>query len=371
MSSSFSRGAAARIAYILGSLTGLACYEAAPVSAQSFFAARRDFVLTKACDATLTIATKRDPKSLPSGAVVVARGLNRSGNPTHAFVMIEKQNRWIDLDCGEFMDGEVIADSGETDARPGRAPQCLPFFDDVDNPVEIKVGGKVDVTPRKPELNAFDKAINATCGAPGKSVSLDEFKAMMLAHPEVLDRVKAFTGSKVFADRPARSARSDYLTDLTEAWFAEKGFDHIFCGQPNPSASQGKIGGLHFVGRYVQLQEAGQACRMSNPRQNEVFPGFIYTMGVLMQNASGRYVRDARKGYGLTLSGEDILKAATSAFLENAGGGGDKLACLAPIVDAGKQFTAVFVRRRAGIVTLYPDATPSTTDPACKTQIKL
>ena len=354
----------------MGVIAGL-CIDVLPASAQSFFAARRDFILRKACDATLTIATKRDPKSLPAGAVVSVRGLNRSNNPSHAFVVLDKQNRWIDLDCGEFMDGEPIADDGATEARADRAPQCLPFFDDVDNPVEIKVGGKVDITPKKPQLNAFDKAVNATCGAPGKSVTLDEFKALMLAHPEVLDRIKAFTGGKVFPDRPVRNARADYLTDLTEAWFAVKAFDHIFCGEPNASASQGKIGGLHFVGRYLQLQEAGQACRMRNPRQNEVVPGVIYTMGVVMKNANGAMVRDARKGYGLTLSGEDILKTGTRAFLDNPTPSTESTACLAALVDDGKQFTAVFVRRKAGIRTLYPDATPSRTDPACKAPIKL
>ena len=367
-----SRLAAVRRAVALTGIAALACMDIAPAMAQSFFAARRDFVLNKACDATLSIATKRDPKSLPQGSVVAARGLNRANNPTHAFVVIDKQNRWIDLDCGEFMDGEVIADTGETDARPDRAPQCLPFFDDVDNPVEIKVGGKVDITPKKPELNAFDKAINATCGAPGKSVTLDEFKAMMLAHPEVLERIRTFTGGKVFADRPARTNKADYLTDLTEAWFAVKAFDHIFCGEPNPAAAGGKIGGLHFVGRYLQLQQDGQACRLGNPRQNEVVPGVIYTMGVVMKNASGRMIRDARKGYGLTLNGEDILKAATKAFLENPTPSTDSTACLAAVTDDAKQFTTVFVRRKAGIRTFYPDATPDTRGtPACTAPVKL
>ena len=362
------RGDAVRLACAVAGFALLTLAEAAPAVAQEFFAARREFRLTKACDATRTIRTAADPKPQAAGAVVEARGLNRRNSPTHVFVLVERENRWIELSCGEFADGEAANDLGDTDARPAR---CLAFFDDVANPEDTKTG-RADVSPVKPELNAFDKAINATCGSPGKSVSLDEFKAMMLAHPAVLERVKAFTGGKVFADRPARRSNGDYLADLTEAWFAVKAFDHIFCGEPNPRASEGKIGGLHFAGRYLQLQEAGQACRMANFRQNEVVPDVIYTMGVVMQNASGQMVRDARKGYGLTMSGEDILKAATKAFLENPTPNSESTACLASVTDDGKQFTTVFVRRKAGIRTFYPDATPDTRrNAACAAPVRL
>jgi len=177
----------------------------------------------------------------------------------------------------------------------------------------------------------------------------------------------------VVAARGVRGATRDYLEDLTDAWFAIAAFDHIFCGEP--AANGGKIGGLHFHGRYLDLQKEGSACRMSNYAQNEVVPGVIYTMGVMMKNASGTFVRDARKGYGLTTSAEDIFKIVTRAFAENPTTSSESTGCLLPVTDDGQRFTAVFVRRAAGIRTFYPDATPNargtTQNPPCAAEITI
>ncbi|MBX9925659.1 MAG: EndoU domain-containing protein, partial [Hyphomicrobiaceae bacterium] len=200
-----------------------------------------------------------------------------------------------------------------------------------------------------------------------------EFMAMMRAHPDVLQRIEAFTGGRVFGNRSAATSSEAYLEALTAAWFDVHAFDHIICGEPEPSGRS--IGGLHFHGRYLQLQESGEACRMANYAQNEILPGAIYTMGVEMRTASGGIARHARKGYGLTLSGEDILKTATRAFAENPTGANESQGCLLPVEDDGVKFTAVFVRRAAGIRTFYPDATPSgrgsKPTPPCAAPIKV
>lgn len=343
--------------------------------AQEFFAAPRDFVIDKACDATRSIKSRNDPVPLEAGKSYTGRGLNRSGGATHAFIRVGETNRWVDLSCGHFADGAGIGAAGGVDAGGATGQACLPFFDTAANPVQVGFGGLADITPEPPQLDAFDKALAETCGAPGKEVAKDEFVAMMRANPDVLERVRTFTSGKVFADRAAHTAAEPYLADLAEAWFAIKAFDHIFCGEPSAGASGGKIGGLHFHGRYLQLQNSGDACRMSNFRQNEVVPGVIYTFGVLMKNASGRMVPDARKGYGLTLSGEDILKVATRAFSENGTASAESEGCLLPVHDDGHDFTTVFVRRNAGIRTFYPDATPNAQsnrkNPACAAGIGL
>ncbi|MEZ5477065.1 MAG: EndoU domain-containing protein [Thiolinea sp.] len=92
-------------------------------------------------------------------------------------------------------------------------------------------------------------------------------------------------------------------------------FTHVFCGEPSLG---GPIGGLHYVGRYLQLQQSGAICRMDNLRQNEV-----PDRGDLFDGRDHTYpeqgmARSSIKGYGLTLSAEDILlKAATYAFVNN------------------------------------------------------
>jgi hypothetical protein len=78
------------------------------------------------------------------------------------------------------------------------------------------------------------------------------------------------------------------------------------------------------------------------------------------------------KGYGLTLSAEDIFKVATRAFAENPSRSDSSQGCLLAVEDDGKRFTTVFVRRRKGIRTFFPDATPNTgRDPACVAAILL
>ena len=94
-------------------------------------------------------------------------------------------------------------------------------------------------------------------------------------------------------------------------------------------------------------------------------------MGVKMKAANGQFAQSPVKGYGLTLSGEDIFKAVTKAFADNPTTSQDSTACLLPITDDGRNFTNVFVRRATGIRTFYPDATPEKKDPNCKSAVNL
>ena len=337
--------------------------------AQDFFAAPRDFVVDRVCNATRAIRSQADPVPLDVGGTYPARGVNRSGNPTHILIRVGEADKWVALDCGHFADGASPSPGAASHTHPSGDRECLAFFDTADNPESVGFGGKVDITPKPPALDLLDRAIMGVCGKPSKVVTEDEFKAMLRGQPGLLERIRSFTGGRVYADRPAPDSAENYLNDLTDAWFKIKAFDHIFCGEPEGRS----IGGLHFHARYLQLQEAGDACRMTNLRQNEVVPDVIYTMGVRMKNASGQIVQHARKGYGLTMSGEDLLKIVTRAFKENPTTSTQSTGCLLLVADDGKQFTTVFVRRAAGIRTFYPDATPNgkggPQNPACAAAI--
>lgn len=344
-----------------------------PAGAQEFFASPRDFVIDKSCSAYRSFKRQTDASPVAPGETYAARGENRLADPSHVFIRMGAESRWVALTCGHYADGAgpgTAAPGGRSpDAAHADTAQCLPFFDTDDNPVAIGFGGTVDITPPPPVLDAFDHAINATCGAPGKSVNEAEFKALLQAHPEVLGRIRSFTRDRVFADRPAHSDAGAYLDQLAEAWLAVKAFDHIMCGEPG--SGRNTIGGLHFHGRYLQLQQTGEACRMPNHRQNEAVPGVLYTFGVQMRTPKGGMARHARKGYGLTLSGEDLFKVVTRALAENPATGTESTACMLPVRDDGKSFIAVFVRRRAGIRTFYPDGTPSKRDPGCARPVDL
>lgn len=339
---------------------------ATSASAQVYFSQANEFVLDRACDAVTSIKKHSNISTLAAGQIFPALGTNREPNPTHAYLQIGAEKKWVELSCGHY---SKLPTATETEAPSATivANNCLPFFDNSNNPVKLK-NGLADITPPAPSLDTFGQAVNAVCGSAGTKVSPEAFKQMLRNHSEVLARIKSFTQDKVFANRPAKTNPEDYLHDLTEAWFAVHAFEHIFCGEPE---ANGPIGGLHYVGRYLQLQQTGEACRMDNLRQNEVIPNVLYSMGVIMR--FGNYTaRSSIKGYGLTLSAEDLLKLGTRAFAENPTESRDKtLACLLPVQDEGQNFTTVFARRNSGIRTFYPDATPSATDPTCQQGLSL
>ena len=349
---------------------GLVCslwvLTAATAYAQATFSPTKTFVLDRACDAVSSIKKQTDASPLASGQSFTALGTNKEDNPSHVYLKIGAEKKWVELSCGHYQESSSSVSSNNQPVAATRS-DCLPFFDNTPNPVRLK-SGLADITPPAPRIDAFGQAVNQVCGTVGSHVSPEAFKQLLRSHTTVLNNIKTFTNGKVFANRPARANTEDYLNDLTDAWFAVRAFDHVFCGEPE---ANGPIGGMHYVGRYLQLQETGEACRMDNLRQNEVVPNVLYSMGVIMKYGNN-VARSSIKGYGLTLSAEDLLKVATKAFAENPTTSRDKTtACLAAVKDDGRQFTVVFARRSSGIRTIYPDASPSPTDPACTQGISL
>lgn len=252
------------------------------------------------------------------------------------------------------IDDIVITDYGST--SPSLPNGSLPFFDNIDNPVfGLAYGSPADVTPPAPILNSFDTAVVNLCGAPGTVVSRAAFQSMMLNNPTVLANVKASVGGFLKA---GRTSDADFLNDLTDIWFNVKGFDHVFCGEP---VQGGSIGGLHFVGRYVQLQNQGLAGRLANnTSREEVVPNTIYTMGVVMKVGTGT-AQSSIKGYPYTLDAEEILSKVSLGYKNNPNTTTTNQVCLLSVTDEGRTFKAVFVRREGGIRTFYPDATPDAT----------
>lgn len=326
---------------------------AGQVMAQTFFDNPRSFVVTTTCDAHSSIRNQTDPVALTVDQAYLALGENKPAAASHSFIEVQGQRKWVDLDCGRYEDAPAAV--------------CLAFFDNLDNPEDIPGSGLVDATPPPPQVFEFGRAVNDVCGAPGKRVSPSEFATLFTEHPDVLASVRSFTSERVFADRQPPATEQEYLADLTDAWFSIHGFDHIFCGEPRAG---GGIGGFHFRGRYLQLQQQGLACRLSNNRHNEeIVPGSIYTIGVSIK-MNGDQATQAVKGYGLTLSAEDLFKVVTRAFAENPTTSSSSVGCTLTVEDDGERFASIFVRRRQGIRTFFPDATPDRNrNPDCTSPI--
>ncbi|MBD2457002.1 EndoU domain-containing protein [Nostoc sp. FACHB-87] len=235
-------------------------------------------------------------------------------------------------------------------------PALLPFFDDINNPVPVGFprGQQLDISPKPPILNAFDGSVLKTCGAIGTRVQPNQFKQLLLSYPNVLRKIQQASGGEI---RSGRRSQNQFLEDLTNVWFKNKGFEHIFCGE---IYNANDIGGLHFAGRYLQLQNSGMAGRLpNNQRREEVVPGVIYTLGVVIKQ-NNRTVTDVIKGYSYLSNAEEMLIDATRAFKLQ---GNQEGACIYNVRDSetGTTFPTVFVRKNKAIVTFYPDATPQGT----------
>ncbi len=243
-------------------------------------------------------------------------------------------------------------------SQPAENTSLQPFFDNFNNPVNVAFprGQKLDITPPPPQLNLFDRAVLRTCGSIGTRVRVESFKQLLFQYPDVLQKAQQLSSGEL---RSGRRSKSQFLEDLTAIWFNKQGFEHIFCGQ---IYTANDIGGLHFYGRYLQLQNEGIGGRLpNNSQRGEVVPGVIYTMGVVLKQGQ-RLVTDEIKGYAYVSNAQEILLDTTRAFKAQ----GIEGACLFPVRDkeTGNSFQAVFVRENKAIITFYPDATPK--GKACK-----
>ena len=253
------------------------------------------------------------------------------------------------------IDDIVITDYGSS-TPPSLPSGSVPFFDNINNPVSgLAYGSPADVTPPAPALNSFDTAVVNLCGTPGTVVSRTGFQTMMQNNPAVLANIQTYVGGYL---KVGRTSNTDFLNDLTDLWFNVAGFDHVFCGEP---VQGGAIGGMHFVGRYVDLESKGLAGRLNNNTFNEeVIPNAVYTIGAIVRVGTGTS-QSTIKGYPYTLSAEEILSKASLGYKNNPNTTTTNQACLVSVTDEGRTFKAVFVTRQGGIRTFYPDATPDAT----------
>lgn len=269
--------------------------------------------------------------------------------------------RWVSATCGEFTADtstpvEPTPRPVEPTPRPTAEPRptsgVLPFFDTEDNPVSVGYspnGGKVDISPEPPELTPFDRSVLKTCGALGTKLSANDVRRLLSYYPDVVQKAKRVTGGELL---PGRRTDAEFLDDLVVAWSKREGFEHIYCGELEGSQ---KIGGLHFHGRYLQIQNEGGGRLPNNSRKEEVVPGVVYTLGVVVKKGNRTFTDDL-KGYPYPTDALEMFLEATRLYKVQGNAQG---ACLANIKDdSGASYSAVFVKDQGAIVTFYPDATP-------------
>lgn len=258
---------------------------------------------------------------------------------------------------------QTIQSPKKRSTKPAKSG-LLPFFDQDNNPVTVGFprNQKVDITPTPPQLNAFDQKVLNTCGAFGSKVSTISIRRLLSESPQVVQQIKQTVGGELFS---GRRSENQFRDDLITIWSDRSAFEHIFCGQIRGS---NQIGGLHFVGRYLQLQNQGIAGRLpNNSKAEEVIDREIYTLGVEVRQGDRVVTKDSKKGYSYVSNAQEILLDATRAFKSFRNTANANRACLYTVRDASAPpFKAVFVKTSRAIVTFYPDATPKPSEASCE-----
>lgn len=207
-----------------------------------------------------------------------------------------------------------------------------------------------DYIPKLPELTGFDEGILKVCGDWGVNPNKEDFR-VLLDFPQHQKTLKAIYDNLDHGVITPNASLELFKDELTKIWFKSKGFEHIFCGQPSKS----KLGGMHFIGRYVQAQENKWAGEIWNDRslcsKLEVKPP-IYTFGMQYLNSDKEVRVKCPSGYAYNLHADDILILATKAF-KSLGKDG---MCLYKMED--DNYYSVFVRKKNSIRTFYPNLEP-------------
>ncbi len=225
-----------------------------------------------------------------------------------------------------------------------------PFYDDVDQ-------GLDDPTPQKPVVTQFGTKVLQLCGNWGSRVSPDRFEG----------ELKSPTGMTVLTELRARldaeglsysDSKKGMIPLLKKVWFGANGFRHIFCGEPRTK----KLGGLHYRGRYLQMQKKGWGGFDASCHRQQISPP-VYTIGLFYQRPDSSKGRSCVKGYSHSLDAEELFIEVTLAYLRIYGKDPEnpnikiksgKTACRHKVVEDEYQYDAVFVAVPAGIITFYP-----------------
>ena len=221
--------------------------------------------------------------------------------------------------------------------------------------------------PEDPELTELDLDVLELCGNWGSHVEAVDFEKMLLTptHQASVSRLRKTLGNRIFS---SAVDNKDFVHQLRRVWFEQKGFQHVFCGEPN----RYDLGGFHYAARYWQAQDknwAGYRKLKKNYRQRpikkcqqfylkeQIKPPIYNTSISYLDPETNKQKVKCLSGYNRLMTAEDILLAGTQAFKQankrvskNA-----KEACVfkTQLNDVPTHFSKLVIKQRA-LRTFYP-----------------
>ncbi|MFN7135530.1 MAG: hypothetical protein ACK4N5_25890, partial [Myxococcales bacterium] len=251
-------------------------------------------------------------------------------------------------------DGWVRCDEGSVDASGAEGRPAAPK--------EPRRGGEAcasrcDGPPlfaSPPRLTAVDRAVLALCPArPDAAVSARELRAFLGGHYDDPRLQRALsTAGRPGSGAGVREANLDWLTGLWVGTGPRNAFTHVFCGD---DWEKEKVGGLHYLPRYAQLESEGKLCYRGPVRGRSPLSGAQY---LIRFDALSPW-SCARKPVGGFSSEQDalsLLATATRAFVRCCDRRGrDGGVYTAPDLGAARYRIWCGTRNGTyGIATVYP-----------------
>jgi len=235
-----------------------------------------------------------------------------------------------------------------------------PFFDD---------NKMTRYAPQEPVLTDFDLDVLILCGRWGSEVKAVDFESMMAAksNQHMVKRLRESLSDRIFS-RAENDAQ--FIHQLRRVWFEQKGFQHVFCGEPDYY----NLGGLHYAARYWQAQDKGWAgyrklqkninkrplkqCRQFYLKEMIKPPIYSISLAYIDPQSHKKRVK-CLSGYNRQMNAEAILIAGTRAFKQanRRVGKNSKEACLyqSRQDNIAPHYSQMVIKQRA-LRTFYPIA---------------
>lgn len=214
--------------------------------------------------------------------------------------------------------------------------------------------------PELPILDAFDLGVLSVCGGWGGRVDKQAFIRLLkdVRHESTVRMIYNGLDGRVKTPQPL----AGFIAELANVWFSKNAFEHIFCGEPNDR----NLGGMHFVGRFIQAQKYGWAGYVSVTKNahasdkcrkdKESIDAPIYSTAIEYAAHDERKIKCV-SGYNVEMNAAEILLEATLAYrVARTTRSHGKYACLhrVPSTVNYSSHYAVLVIDNDSIRTFYP-----------------